>query len=426
MRSLGYEKVLEKVFYEIAKKEEELTDTTQQLVKIPSLVGQESEALKFMESKYKEIGLRIDTFEAKLEEIKGHEAYIKIPLKYENRPNVVGILEGSPKHSSLILNGHVDVVSPEPLSEWQFDPWGGEVKDGRLYGRGALDMKGGLIANLFAIKAILDSGIKPKGKLICESVIEEEAGGSGGTLACFLRGYKGNGMLITEPSKMYVVIGHNGIKYFRVRVVGKTAHAALSHTGVNAIGKMNKIYDALIKLDEKRAANHRYPLVEKCGGRSCNLNIGTYSAGDWVSSVAGMATMECRIGFVPGETGKEVMEEVEKTIVNVAKKDDWLKNHPPTIEWYGWNVEPWVQNGKAPLILSFLKSATPVLGRLPDLKAETGGLDARFGSYFGTPSFVFGPKGDHFHGPNEYVEIDSLKTVTRVVAKFILDWCGYE
>ena len=86
----------------------------------------------------------------------------------------------------------------------------------------------------------------------------------------------------------------------------------LSDTGVNAIGKLNKLYDAIIELDNKRAAEHPYPLIEKYSGRSCNINIGTYAAGDWVSTVAGMAQMECRIGFVPGEKGEHIRSKGRK------------------------------------------------------------------------------------------------------------------
>jgi len=418
--------IFEKVIKELEKQEDALIETTQQLVRIPSLTGQETDAQNFMESSYEVLGLEVDSFSADADEIKQHPTYIKIPGTYENRPNVVGILKGAGQFPSLILNGHVDVVSPEPLDQWTFDPWGGEIEDGRLYGRGAVDMKAGVIANLYALKAILDSGVKPKGTVMLESVIEEEAGGSGGTLACFLRGYQGSGMLISEPTALSVVVCHPGIKYFRVRVVGKTAHAALSHTGVNAIGKMNKIYDALIALDEKRAAEHHYPLIEQNRGRSCNLNIGTYSAGDWASSVAGMATMECRVGFIPGENGEDVMKEVEKTILDVAKKDPWLGEHLPTVEWYGWDAEPWVQDQNVPLIQAFLNSSTPILEKRPSVEGMTGGLDTRFGPHFETPSFSFGPTGANYHGPDEYVEIASLKTLAKVIAKFVLDWCGCE
>ncbi len=205
MKNLDSEKVIKKVFEEIDREKEEMVSTARQLVRIPSLVGKELEAQKFIEGKLKEMGLKVDTFEAKLEEVKDHETFIQVPYSYENRPNVVGVLEGSPQARSLIINGHVDVVSPEPVDRWTFDPWGGEIRDGKLYGRGALDMKGGLIANLFALKAILKSGFKPKGKLIWESVVEEEAGGGGGALACFSRGYKADGMFIPEPSSEKVV-----------------------------------------------------------------------------------------------------------------------------------------------------------------------------------------------------------------------------
>ena len=427
MKSLDSEKIIKKVFEEIDREKEEMISTAQQLVRIPSVVGKELEAQKFIAGKLKEMGLKADIFDAKLEDVKDHETYIQVPYPYENRPNVVAVLEGSPQSKSLIINGHVDVVSPEPMDRWTFDPWGGEIRDGKLYGRGAFDMKGGVIANLFALKAILKSGFKPKGKLIWESVVEEEAGGGAGALACFFRGYKADGMFIPEPSSENVWVQHSGILYFRVRAVGKTAHAALTHTGVNAIGKMNKIYDALLSLDEKRAKDHPYPLLEKAsGGRSCNLNIGTYHAGDWASSVAGMATMECRVGFIPGEKGNDVKKEVEDTIARVAQGDPWLREHRPAVEWYGWHTEPWVQDEKHPFVQAFLKSAASELGKKPEIRGFTGGLDTRFGPYFGTPGFVFGPKGDRFHGPDEYVEIDSIHTVSRVLAKFVIDWCGAE
>lgn len=420
------EKVLQRVFQEVDRNRDELLQAASELVQIPSVVGQETEAQRFMQEKYREMGLEVETFEANIEEIRNHPSYIDIPHPYEDRPNIIGLLKGSEAARSLILNGHVDVVSPEPLDRWTFDPWGGEVRDGKMYGRGVTDMKAGVMANLFALRAILNSGLKPKGTVISESVIEEEAGGSGGSLACFMRGYRAGGMLITEPSDLKVVVAHNGVKYFRVRVVGKTAHAALSHTGVNAIGKMNKIYDALIALDEKRAGEHPFPLVERHAGRSCNLNVGTYAAGDWASTVAGMAQMECRIGFVPGEKGDAVVKEVEETILRAAKMDAWLKEHPPTVQWYGWDTEPWVQDEQDPFIQAFLDSASPLLGRRPECVAFSGGLDTRFSPYFGIPSFAFGPRGGNIHGPDEYLEVDSLITLTKAIAKFVMDWCGYE
>ena len=416
--------LMKRVFNNIDELKAALVDTTSALVQIPSVHGEEADVQAFMKARYEELGLNVETFEPDVEQIKTHPAYIDTGHAYKGRPNVIGILDGSDAARSLILNGHVDVVSPEPVDKWTADPWGGKVKDGRMYGRGVYDMKAGVMANLFALKAILDSGLKPEGRVMLQSVIEEEAGGSGGSLACFIKGYTADGMLIPEPSNHNVVISHVGVKYFRVKVLGKTAQAALSHTGVNAIGKMNRIYDALMVLDERRAAEHDYPLLGHYSSRSCNLNIGTYRAGDWASSVAGMAEMECRVGFVPGEKGADVMKEVEDAVASATAGDAWLQENPPEITWYGWDTEPWVQNENDGFVRAFLSSSTATLGETPNVTGFPAALDTRFAPYFGVPSLTFGPKGDRLHGPDEYVEIDSLVTVTKVIAKFILDWCG--
>jgi acetylornithine deacetylase len=148
-------------------------------------------------------------------------------------------------------------------------------------------MKSGLLAGFFALKVLLDLGLRPKGQITLESVIEEEAGGSGGTLATFLSGYQAESMIIPEPFNLQIITAHPGINYFRVKVFGMTAHAAQSHQRVNAIGKLTKVYDRLIQLDQERARKNRNPFFEKMTGRSCNLNIGIFKAGDWPSTVAG-------------------------------------------------------------------------------------------------------------------------------------------
>lgn len=417
-------KILKELFDTIERNRDDLIQIISELIKIPSVVGKEGNAQAHIRASYADLGLSVESFDAVKEEIETHPAYIRAPYEYENRPNIIGTLAGDDEARSIILNGHVDVVSPEPLDRWTHDPWGGEVSGNRIFGRGACDMKAGLATNAYALKSILDCGIRPAGTVMLQSVIEEEAGGGGGALACFLKGYRASGMLIPEPSKMKLATCHSGIKLFRIKVLGKSAHAAMSHTGVNAIGKMNKIFDALMALDEQRAKDHPFPLIEAYGGRSCNLSVGTYSAGDWPATVAGMAQMECRIGFVPGEKGEDIAKEIEKTVADVALSDEWLAEHPPTIEWFGWNSEAWLQDEKDPFVQQFITSSTPVLRQAPELIGFPGGLDTRFSGYFGVPSFVFGPTGANYHGPDEYVEIDSVITVAKIIATFILDWCG--
>jgi acetylornithine deacetylase len=152
--------------------------------------------------------------------------------------------------------------------------------------------------------------------------------------------------------------------------------------------------------------------------------MGKMLAGDWVSTVAGWATLECRVSFVPGETGQEVMNEIQKTIANVVKDDEWLSKHPPQIEWFGWNTEPWVEPVDSLFINAFLSTSRRVLGNPPKLTGASGGLDARFGRMFGIPSLAFGPKGGNYHGIDEYVELESLLSVTKLLTLFIANWCG--
>jgi acetylornithine deacetylase len=402
---------------------DEMIDTLAELVRIPSVVGSEGPAQAFMQRQYEALGLEVKTFEADKAEVQQHSAYVESGLSFEGRPNVIGGLKGDAAKKSIILNGHVDVVSPEPVDQWQHDPWGAEIEGNRLYGRGAVDMKAGVIVNLFALKALLNAGIEPGGDVMLQSVIEEEAGGGGGTLACLLEGYTADGMIITEPFMM-PVISHPGILYFRVKVKGLTAHAAHSQLGVNAIGKMMKVYKAMVDLEAQRAAAVRFPLYHKVEGRSCHLNIGTLKAGDWVSTVAGFAEMGCRISFIPGENMAEIKTAVEKVIEDVARADDWLKAHPPEVEWFGWQTEPWYQDPDDPFIKTVVPCFESVCERKLEICGATGGLDNRFSLYFGFPSICFGPDGGDYHSFDEYVELDSLVLTTKAVALATVEWCS--
>jgi acetylornithine deacetylase len=417
-------KRIEKIVTQVERNRDEELQFLSRLITHKTLVGQEGPGQDFYAQACRDLGLQVELYQASLEAIKTHPAYVKIDLEYAGRPNVIAEMNGGGGGRSLILNGHMDVVSPEPVSAWRFDPWGGEIRENRVYGRGSVDMKAGLAANLFALKAVLDSGLRMKGKVILESTIEEEAGGSGGTLACFLHGIKADGMIISEPSREGVWVTHPGIMYFRVKVLGLPAHAALSHKGVNAIVKMIPIVKALEALDLKRAKTLSYPLVEKQTGRPCNLSLGKLTAGDWVSTVAGWAVLEGRVGFVPGETKKQVQEELEQAVGEAVREDEWFRDHPPQVEWFGWMTDPWVEPQDSPFIKNFLAAAERVLGAPPVILGSSGGLDNRFGPYFSTPSFSFGPAGGNHHSIDEYVEIPSLLRVTQTLAVFAAEWCG--
>ncbi len=402
----------------IEKNKDELFSSVQDVVRIPSVFGNEGPAQKFMESKYKKIGLDVVLYQAEHEKICGHPAFVESGLSYNNRPNIIGILKGDPLAKSVTLHGHIDVVSPEPISSWIYNPWGGEIVEGRLYGRGALDMKGGLMANYFALKTIINLGM---------STVEEEVGGGPGTLACLIEGYRTDGFVGTEPHALKVTVAHGGILYFKIKLIGKTSHAGMAHLGVNAIGKMYPIYQALIELDTKRGREIKFDLFAKGSGRATHLNIGKMVAGDWASTVAGFAELDCRISFVPGETEAEIKELIHKTVKEVADRDPWLAEHQPTVEWYGWHTDPWLQDPESPYVRSFLESGTQVLGYPMEIVGRASGNDARFTQFFDKMSGIcFGPLGENIHGLDEYVTLDSLVKTAQILALHVVDWCGLE
>lgn len=208
------------VLAQVDANRDQLLDDVAACVRIPSVVGNEGPVQPFMRALYERIGLEVDVFEADLGEVSRHPGYVATPWGTAGRPNVVGTLRGAdPAARSLALNGHVDVVSPEPVAAWSHDPWGGQRVeiDGveRLYGRGALDMKSGTVACFHALRAVLDAGLRPRGTVVLQSVVEEEAGGGAGMLATLLRGHTTDALISAEPFYRTVVLGQPGVMLFR-------------------------------------------------------------------------------------------------------------------------------------------------------------------------------------------------------------------
>ena len=346
---------------------------------------------------------------------------------YENRPNVVGFLKGKGDGRSICLNGHIDVVSPEPVEHWSHDPWGGEKDGDFIYGRGAGDMKAGVASIIFAIQALKETQTELNGDLFIETVIEEEDGGIGGTLYLRLTQPKVDAAIITEPTGTNIGIAGAGVMYFRVIVTGIPAHAATAHYGVNAIVNMVPIIEALKSLNEERQKTITYKYAEvdpSMKGRATTLNIGVINAGDWPSTVPALCILECRIGFPPGETREIVINQVEKAIQDVANNNIWLKDHPPLVEWFGWKARPHEQNPEHPFVKLLDKKIKQIAGFEPTYFGGSAGLDTRFFFHHDIPTVIFGPTSENNHSIDERVSISSTVTTTEIIIGTIMDWCG--
>ena len=277
----------------------ELIHRLQALIRLPSLTGEENEAQEFMRRWFEEIGLEVDEW---VVDAAALQRDIRFPGArcLEPRKNVVGVLRGSGGGQTLVLNGHVDVVPPGEKNRWGTDPWKGIVADDRVYGRGACDMKGGLIAMVGAVAAIRKAGIGLRGSVVVQSVIGEEDGGLG-TFASLVRGHGGDAVIVGEPTQMVVAPAHSGSCTFRLRVTGRSTHACIKDEGVSAFEKFLPIYTGMLKLERERAVRLRHPLYAKIANPWC-LNVGVVRSGTWMTVVPEDLIAEGRIGVAIGRS----------------------------------------------------------------------------------------------------------------------------
>jgi acetylornithine deacetylase len=425
-----YYSLSERIFKKIDENQDQIAKLVSQLVQIPSITGQEGDAQEFIKEKLTEMGLKVETFEPNVNELKDHPSFFETTsykkFGYSKRPNAIGIWKEDNSGKTLILNGHVDVVPPGSKEEWRYDPWGGEISNGKIYGRGSGDMKGGIVAMIYAVKAIQELEIPINGKVLVESTIEEEDGGIGGALATLLRGYTGNFSINPEPSGLDFYVASAGVLYFKIRVKGRPAHAKEAHKGVNAIDKIWLIYKALKELNEERQRRIVFPPAEECEpdvkGHVTTLNIGMISGGDWPSTVPAWAEIMCRIGWPPGESIREIESQILDRLKEVSRRDPWLRENPPEYCTIGWRAEPSMVGTSDPFVSKLSDLAFKVTGRRPRFCGGTAGLDTRFFiNDFNIPSVGYGPIAHNIHGINEFVELDSVIQVAKVIALAIVE-----
>lgn len=393
------------------------------LVQCRSELFQEAPVQHLVARKLRSLGLAVDLFDADASALVQQPGYSPVEWGYKGRPQAVGVWKSPHGGRSLVLNGHVDVVTPEPVRLWSYDPWGAQIVGDRMYGRGACDMKAGVSAMIFAVESVRKAGIELAGDVIIQSVIEEECSGNG-TLACLARGYVGDGALIPEPTGHQVMMGQLGVLWLRTRVTGASGHV-LSRTGSsNAIEKAYVVMQALKELEATWNAQPHpaYAAMD----RPIHFNIGMIRGGEWPSSVPAECEFVTRLAFYPGIHPEKAKQQVLAHLHEALKRDPWLSEHPPAFDWYGHHDEGMVSNANDPLIQLVREVHTDVLGGAPPPdRMNTAVTDARFWPlYYGKPATCYGPLGGNLHAADEYVVLPSVLDTTKVIATFLLEWCG--
>lgn len=404
---------------------EGLVDLLCELIAIPSLSGQETPAQERVAIEMVACGLNVDRWQIDLETLRRHPAYTT-EVERNQALGVVGVLGNDRGGRSLILNGHIDVVPPGDEANWSYPPWQGTVEGGRVYGRGAVDMKGGLCCALYAARALHQAGVRLHGRLLVQSVIGEEDGGVG-TLAAILRGYCADGAVVVEPTELKVAPAQAGALDFRITVPGQAAHGCLREEGVSAVDKFIPLYQALIELERERNERVEDPLF--AGYRlPYALSVGKVRAGEWPSSVPERLILEGRYGVAVGEDVAQARRQFEEAITHAARPDPWLCDHPPQVEWWGGQYAPASIPPGHPLVGTVCEAYQEASGFNAHVAGMTYGADMRLLVNEGnTPTVLFGP-GDvrQAHRPDEFVAISDLAVAARTLALVALRYCGHD
>ncbi len=393
------------------------------LVSIPSLRGQEAPAQDFMAEGFRARGYGVDKWKIEKADIEQMEGFSPAPVSYDNAWDVVGLHRPAEvKGRSLILNGHNDVVPEGPHDMWSSPPFAPRIEGGWMYGRGAGDMKAGLVANLFAMEAVKRAGFAPAAAVSMQSVIEEECTGNG-ALACLQRGYRADAALITEPSGERLTTAQVGVIWIQVELRGRPAHAAYATEGFNAIEAIRKVTDALHELEARWNAD-KHPLFEEVE-HPLNFVVSKIEGGDWTSSVPAWCRFDVRVGIYPEREVEDCRREVEAVIVETCRADPFLANNPPRLTYHGFLAPGYVLPRGSDAEGLLTDCHREVTGEALEGRALTALTDARFfGLYQKTPSLVYGPTARDIHGFDERVDLESTRRVTQTLALFIADWCG--
>ena len=365
-------------------------------------------------------GAKVDLWEPDLSADRGHPM-VPDGFSFAGRPQLAARFAGSGGGRTLLLNGHIDVVSVEPAERWSHPPFGGIVAGGQVHGRGACDMKGGVACMTFAAEMLARLGLRANADLIVNTVSEEESTGAGGL--AMARALHADAAIIPEPTTLDVWIACRGSLLPTITVDGRGGHAGIAPLhpddggAVNAIEKMAIILEAIRRLREEWALRPRHPYLSPA---DCVPTI--IAGGEWIVSYPGSCRLDSHIEYLPGQAdergwGSDVQREFCDWIARAAAADPWLAAHPPRIDWLTGEVPPAEIDPTHPLATLTLKAVRDT-GR----RGRFGGLDnwhdgATLSVEAGIPSLCLGPGDIQFaHGASESVPIADLVPCAQAIA----------
>lgn len=337
----------------------------------------------------------------------GMETHLHEPQP--GRASVVGRLRGTGGGRSLMLYAHHDTVGIEGMP----DPWAAEVRDGRMYGRGAYDMKCGLAACLAAVRALVDSGTPLAGDVMIVSVADEEEASLG--MMDVLRHHTADAAVVTEPTELTMVVAHKGFCWIEVETEGRAAHGSRWQEGIDANLRMGRVLARLESLGARLTSSTPHPVVGPPSLHAATLNGGS----GWSTYAAG-----CRLQIerrtIPGETEAEVVAQVQQIVDALAAEDPTFRaTVRPVLTRGGWETQP----GSA-ITEIVSRAAEGVLGRAPERVGAPYWMDTSLLGAAGIDAIVIGPAGEGAHAAVEWVDLESVLQTAQILVRTAVDFCG--
>ena len=374
-----------------------VVELTKALIRIPSEnpPGDQKPIADFIENEIKRIGLQVERYD------------------YEhNKPNVLGRLVGRDKRPILMLNGHVDTVPAGDAKRWSTNPFDPVEKDGRLYGRGASDMKGGIAAMICAAEEIVDAGLDLRGTLLLACVVDEEVTGFG-TRDILEKGCMSDFAIVAEPTDLKVQIAHKGALGLEILTKGRPYHASEPRKGMNAVYKMSRVCLALAEYQgELEKITH--PLVG-----AASISVGRIEGGTARNVVPESCRIEAERRILPGEKKENVLSSLESVFRRLEDEDNELE-----LEYHVLlECEPSQTSPDSLIVKKSLEAVSNVIGEPAVPSGTKGTTDMRFlVNQAGIPTVNLGP-GNCPHVIDEYVEtqqlLDSTKAYCLVAEKLL-------
>jgi acetylornithine deacetylase len=324
------------------------------------------------------------------------------------RASVVGVLKGTGSGKSLMLNAHIDTVDIEGMAE----PFSATIEDGKLYGRGAYDMKGSAAACMAAAKALVDSVTKLSGDLVLALVADEEFE-SMGTQAV-MKKYKTDAAIVTEPSELNICLAHKGFVWLEVEVLGRAAHGSRFAEGVDANMRMGRFLSELDKLEQALRAQDGHALV---GPPS--LHAAMLEGGSGWSTYSDGCRLKVERRTTPGETESQITEEIQAIVDRLSAADSTFNATVKTV----CVRDPFEVSKDAEIVRLLSGTSERVLGTMPTFYGDTPWMDSAFLAAEGIETVVMGPAGQGAHSSVEWVDLQSVEKLTSVLAHTAAAYC---